>query len=279
MIRQTCVAGLFYESDESLLTRNIESMIDSINDESISDEATIKSIVVPHAGYVYSGRTACYAFNELTKDDLPETFVIIGPNHTGIGDRLSLSTSKKWNTPLGDIDVDVEFINKLNEVDLNCTLDESAHIREHSIEVELPFLQYIAGKKNTDFKIVPIIIKYQHPQLCKDLARSIHEASKQLDRKIIIIASTDLTHYEDADTAKFYDSKVMKAIENMDSDDLFKQIVEYDITMCGYGPTITAMEYSKLIGAKNSYILKYSNSGDVSGDYDSVVGYTSAMIR
>ncbi|MDO5825001.1 MAG: MEMO1 family protein [Methanosphaera sp.] len=279
MIRKTCVAGLFYESDERLLNGNIDSIFNGLSDVDVDDENSIKSIVVPHAGYIYSGRTAGYAFNELSKGNLPDTFIIIGPNHSGIGDRLSLSTSKKWNTPLGDIDVDVEFINKLNEVDFNCTFDESAHTREHSIEVELPFLQYIARKNNHDFRIVPVIIKYQHPKLCKQLAKSIHEVSKELDRNIIVIASTDLTHYEDSDTAKYFDDKVMNAIGNMDSDDLFKQVAEYDITMCGYGPTITAIEYSKLAGAKNSYILNYSNSGDVSGDYQSVVGYTSAMIK
>ncbi|RAP54655.1 MAG: AmmeMemoRadiSam system protein B, partial [Methanosphaera sp. rholeuAM130] len=131
MIRQTCVAGLFYESDERLLNGNIDSIFESLSDVDVDDENSIKSIVVPHAGYIYSGRTAGYAFNELSKGNLPDTFIIIGPNHTGIGDKLSLSTSKKWNTPLGDIDVDVEFINKLNEVDFNCTFDESAHTREH----------------------------------------------------------------------------------------------------------------------------------------------------
>lgn len=278
MTRKTYVAGLFYESDEHLLIENIKSILNGLDEVNLDDD-NIKSIVVPHAGYIYSGKTAAYAFNELSKENLPDTFIIIGPNHTGIGDKLSLTTSKKWNTPLGNVDVDVEFIDKLNEVDLNCSLDESAHIREHSIEVELPFIQYIARKKNQDFRIVPIIIKYQHPQLCKQLAKSIYEVKKQLDRNIIIIASTDLTHYEDSTTARFFDSKVMDTIENMDSDELFKQIVEYDITMCGYGPTITAIEYSKIENAKNSYILNYSNSGDVSGDYESVVGYTSAVIK
>lgn len=278
MTRKTCVAGLFYESDEHLLIENIKSILNGLDEVNLDDD-NIKSIVVPHAGYIYSGKTAAYAFNELSKENLPDTFIIIGPNHTGIGDKLSLTTSKKWNTPLGNVDVDVEFIDKLNEVDLNCSLDESAHIREHSIEVELPFIQYIARKKNQDFRIVPIIIKYQHPQLCKQLAKSIYEVKKQLNRNIIIIASTDLTHYEDSTTARFFDSKVMDTIENMDSDELFKQIVEYDITMCGYGPTITAIEYSKIEKAKNSYILNYSNSGDVSGDYESVVGYTSAVIK
>ena len=279
MIRKTCVAGLFYESDDNLLKQNIESMFKSITCVDIDNKNNIKSIVVPHAGYIYSGKTASYAFNELSKEELPDTFIIIGPNHTGIGDKLSLSTSEKWNTPLGDVDVDVEFANRLNEVDLNCSLDESAHIREHSIEVELPFIQYIASKNNKSFKIVPIIIKYQHPQICKQLAQSIYEVKKQLSRNVIVIASTDLTHYEDSDTAEFYDKKVINAIENMDSDDLFKQVVDYDITMCGYGPTITAMEYSKLANAKKAYILNYSNSGDVSGDYESVVGYTSAVIK
>ena len=278
MIRQPCVSGLFYESDERLLEKNIESLFESINDVDIDDEMNIKSIVVPHAGYIYSGRTACHSFSQLSKEKLPDTFIIIGPNHTGIGNKLSLTTSEKWSTPLGDIDVDVEFINKLNEVDFNSSLDESAHIREHSIEVELPFLQYIARKNNCEFKIVPIIIKYQHPKICKELARNIYSVSKDLNRNIVIVASTDLTHYEDSDTAKFYDTKVMNAIENMDSQELFKQVVEYDITMCGYGPTITAIEYSKLAGAENAYIMNYSNSGDVSGDYESVVGYTSAVI-
>lgn len=273
MIRNTCVSGLFYASSEDLLRENIKNFYDSISKDNKYTE--IVAGITPHAGYVYSGKTACYTFKQL-EDNIPETFVILGPNHTGFGTNVDACDYDKWETPLGLIDVDNEFIDELLKVDENVCIDNTAHIKEHSIEVEIPFIQYICKEKPV--KIVPLVISQQIPQLCEKLASSIKTVSEKLNRKIVLIASTDLTHYEDSETAKYYDTKVMNSVNDMDTNQLVKDIIDYDITMCGYGPTICAIEYAKLSNANNSNVLKYSNSGDVSGDYDSVVGYMSAII-
>ena len=280
MIRNTCVDGMFYPGNPDTLTDTIDDLFSSITTDNIEEDyRCISSVVVPHAGYVYSGLTAGYAFKKLLYDGLAETIVIIGPNHTGIGREISVSTSQKWNTPLGDIDVDVEFVEELEQLDSNVTLDESAHIREHSIEVELPFLQYIAEFREESFKIVPIIIGRQELNLCENLARSIYEVKDKLERDCIVIASTDLTHYEDSQTAQYQDKKIINSIEELNSRQLIRDIIDYDITMCGYGPTITAMTFAQLQGAYDSRCLHYANSGDAFGDYESVVGYTSAIIK
>ena len=274
MIRKPCVNGLFYAGDSENLRGNIESFFDSI-DEPVTNINDVVAGVVPHAGYVYSGRTASFTFSAL-KDNLPDTFIVIGPNHTGRGSDIDLCSSKQWETPLGLVDVDVDFVEELLNVEENACIDDNAHVREHSIEVEIPFIQYIC--EDHDFKIVPIVISKQIPELCESLAGSIKKVSEKLGKKIVVLASSDLNHYEDSETSKFLDDKVMKSVGNMDTKQLVNDIVEYDITMCGYGPVITAICYAKLCNYDSCDVLNYSNSGDVSGDYDSVVGYMSAII-
>lgn len=274
MIRLACVSGLFYDDNPETLRKNIEKMLNNVEDNDNKED--IVAGIVPHAGYIYSGQTACYTFNEIKKGQIPDTFIILGPNHTGYGSRIDVCDYDKWETPLGLVDVDTEFIQELINVDRNVYIDNNAHVNEHSIEVELPFLQYICD--DNEFKIVPIVISRQIPELCEQLAESLKKVSDKLNRKCVVLASTDLTHYEDSETAKYLDSKVIKSVENMDMKQLVKDILEYDITMCGYGPVITAINYCKLSNANSSYVLKYSNSGEVNGDYENVVGYMSAII-
>lgn len=278
MIREPCVSGIFYPSKKSMLKENIEKTLDNINTE---DQITgqITAGVAPHAGYVYSGKTACYTYNQIRKNRIPETFIIIGPNHTGYGNSsIALSSATEWNTPLGDIKVDTELNNELQQRNPNIKYDDRAHQKEHGTEVELPFIQYITEQENKNTMIVPIVLSNQTLELSQQLARTIYESAEKLERDIIIIASTDLTHYENSENARTKDEKVMQSIENMDEQELYSNITNYQITMCGYGPAITAITYSKLANAKNARILDYSNSGDAFGDYDSVVGYTSAII-
>lgn len=274
MIREPCVSGLFYESDKNLLIRHIEKYFSEIEETSKLDKVT--GCIVPHAGYIYSGKTASYTFKELSNHELPDTFIIIGPNHTGYGTNIDVCSYKSWKTPLGLAEVDNEFIEELLSIDDNVVINDNAHIQEHSIEVEVPFIQYICS--NHPFKIVPIVISRQIPDLCKQLAHSLNMVIEKLQRNCIIVASTDLTHYEDVETANFLDDKVMKSVESMDTEQLFKDIVDYDITMCGYGPVITAITYAKLREDNKSIVLNHSTSGDVNRDYESVVGYMSALI-
>ncbi len=274
MIRIPSVSGMFYESNPTFLREDIESMFSKIDINDDNNE--IVAGVVPHAGYIYSGKTACYTFNEIAKGELPDTFIIIGPNHTGHGTKIDVCDYDKWETPLGLVDVDREFIQELINTDSNVYIDNNAHVREHSIEVELPFIQYIC--EDHDFKIVPIVISQQIPQLCEILAESLDKVIRKLNRKCVIIASTDLNHYDDEDTTRFLDEKVIKSVEDMDMKQLVKEIIDYDITMCGYGPVITAVTYSKLQNANTSIVLNHTTSGETSGDYDSVVGYMSSII-
>lgn len=274
MIRIPSVSGMFYESNPTFLREDIESMFSKIDINDDNNE--IVAGVVPHAGYIYSGKTACYTFNEIAKGELPNTFIIIGPNHTGHGTKIDVCDYDKWETPLGLVDVDREFIQELINTDSNVYIDNNAHVREHSIEVELPFIQYIC--EDHDFKIVPIVISQQIPQLCEILAESLDKVIRKLNRKCVIIASTDLNHYDDEDTTRFLDEKVIKSVEDMDMKQLVKEIIDYDITMCGYGPVITAVTYSKLQNANTSIVLNHTTSGETSGDYDSVVGYMSSII-
>ena len=274
MIRIPSVSGMFYESNPTFLREDIESMFSKIDINDDNNE--IVAGVVPHAGYIYSGKTACYTFNEIAKGELPDTFIIIGPNHTGHGTKIDVCDYDKWETPLGLVDVDREFIQELINTDSNVYIDNNAHVREHSIEVELPFIQYIC--EDHDFKIVPIVISQQIPQLCEILAESLDKVIRKLNRKCVIIASTDLNHYDDEDTTRFLDEKVIKSVEDMDMKQLVKEIIDYDITMCGYGPVITAVTYSKLQNANTSIVLNHTTSCETSGDYDSVVGYMSSII-
>ncbi|MBE6493751.1 MAG: MEMO1 family protein [Methanosphaera stadtmanae] len=282
MSRKACVSGSFYDSDKKLLNKNIEKFFKN-NFHELPAESTgkrsITAAVAPHAGYVYSGSTASYTFNEIARDGIPETIIILGPNHTGYGDKLAMTSDDTWEMPMGTMEVDVEFKKELVNTSNEMTIDEFAHYHEHSIEVELPFLQYISKLQNKEIKIVPIIISLQYPQLCVNLAHDIYEVSQKLNRDIIILASTDLTHYEDSKSASEKDHKVLKSIENMDINEMIDNINTYQITMCGYGPVITAIEYSKLMNANKSKCLNYSCSGDAFGDYDSVVGYGSAIIK
>lgn len=274
MIRKACVSGMFYESNPDFLRQNIESMLSNIPEVDVDGE--IVAAIAPHAGYVYSGKTACYAFSEIGKNKLPDTFIVLGPNHTGRGTKIDVCDYDKWETPLGLVDVDVEFIDELLSVDSNVYVDNNAHVNEHSIEVEIPFIQYVCG--NHKFKIVPVVISQQIPQLCESLAKSLDEVIRKLKRNCIIIASTDLNHYDNQETTTYLDEKVIKSVENMDMKRMVKDIIDYDITMCGYGPVITATCYSRLQDADSSIVLNHATSGDAFGDYDSVVGYMSAVI-
>lgn len=274
MIRKPCVSGLFYESDKEQLLNHIEKFFNEIDEK--TDLEHITSCIVPHAGYIYSGKTASFTFKELIKHDLPDTFIILGPNHTGYGSNIDVCSYESWETPLGLVEVDTEFIEELMNVNDNVVIDDNAHIKEHSIEVEIPFIQYICG--NHPFKIVPIVVSRQIPELCEDLARSIDEVVRKLDCNCVVVASTDLTHYEDVDTANYLDKKVIKSVESMYMKQMVKDIIDYDITMCGYGPVITAVTYANLQDNTRSIVLNHSTSGDVSGDYDSVVGYMSAVL-
>ncbi|MBW9221868.1 AmmeMemoRadiSam system protein B [Methanothermococcus sp. SCGC AD-155-C09] len=282
-VRNPSVAGMFYPADPSELIEMIEyCYLHKLGPKVLPSKGIFKKpigLICPHAGYIYSGPIAAHSYSALSNSiDGDITFIILGPNHTGLGS--GVSTMKGiWKTPLGYVSTDDEFVEELwRECDI-LDLDESAHLREHSIEVQLPFLQHLSILNSINFKIVPISMMMQDYETAMDLGYMIGRVSMELGRKVVIIASTDFSHYEPQEMASKKDALAIKAILDMDERELYTTVINNNITMCGYGPTIAMIRAMKELGAKDSRLLAYATSGDITGDYSSVVGYGSLVIE
>ena len=282
MLRQPAVAGAFYPDNPEKLVELIESSF--LDDTGVGHIPKLKSfedkdypinVMVPHAGYQYSGAIASHGYCKIVENGFPEVFIIISPNHTGFGSEISVFNEGSWITPLGNVEVDAEFADAVIDASDFASADFTAHIREHSIEVQLPFLQYFSD----DFKIVPITMGRQNFVTSSDLAKAIFEAAEKLDKSYCVIASTDLSHFNNQEKANKVDAFVLEDIEEMNEFKLFEEVVQYNITMCGYGPVMTTMSLSKKVNKNTSEILAYGTSGDVSGDFTSVVGYASGIFK
>jgi AmmeMemoRadiSam system protein B len=275
-LRRPAVAGAFYAaSSESLKKQIIECFTHPLGPGKLPElkhESDIVSIISPHAGFVYSGPAAAHSYLALGEQSTPDTVVIIGPNHTGWGTPLSVMNNGLWETPLGKVPIDTELANLIIDLNDLARSDETAFRREHSIEVQLPFLQYIYPA----FKFVPICMGYQDLKTSTELGKTLHEASKGND--IIVIASSDLTHQESKESANKKDKYVLDAIKVMDEKTLQESVKRYNITTCGYGPISATLVYSKLKKAIKAQILSYYTSGDIIEDQRAVVGYSAAKI-
>jgi AmmeMemoRadiSam system protein B len=274
-IRKPAVSGMFYAGAAKELEEQIEwcykhelgpGTTPRVNSEGLRE---IVAIVVPHAGYYYSGPIAAHAYKELADDGIFDTAVILGPNHTGYGYPVSLWSGVSWSTPLGEVEINKELAQKLlGEV---IKVDETAHIYEHSIEVQLPWLQHLYKK----VKIVPISMLAQDIET----ARAVGKAIPQAGDNLLIIASSDFTHYEPYSVAMEKDGSLIEAIVALDEEELYKRCEGLNCTMCGYGPVASAIIAAKEMNAKKANLLKYATSGDSSGDFSQVVGYGSIVIK
>lgn len=276
-VRRPVVAGAFYPADPTRLRRSIEESFThrlgpGKPPGEPSGERTIISVVCPHAGYMYSGPVAAHSYLQLSNEGKPDTVVILGPNHTGLGGPVSLGVSEAWETPLGRVDIDKDLTSVIFGSTDFIDVDERAHIREHSIEVQLPFLQHIYG----EFKLVPICMGFQDLETSRRLGEVLAEALKE--RNALIIASTDLNHMEPQSTAEPKDRGVIDRILALDEAALQDWVRSRRVSMCGYGPVSATLVASKNLGATRAELLAYSTSGDVTGDHSSVVGYTSIKI-
>lgn len=270
MIRSPAVAGQFYSASRDELQREISALCKHHPARKTEDAI---GVVSPHAGYIYSGSVAASTLSSINPRS---NYIIMGPNHTGLGSQFSISTSDSWSTPLGEVEINKDIVQKLLK---NCALikqDESAHIHEHSIEVQLPFLQSLQNS----FLFVPIIISLADIDTYKKIGISLAKTIKELmlEKDTAIIASSDMTHYEPQEKARSQDSKAIEAILNLDEDALVERIEKSDISMCGFAPAAIMIAASKALGAKRARLIKYQTSGDASGDYSSVVGYAGIII-
>lgn len=282
MIRKPAVAGSFYPDNPNALKKIIEDcFLDDAGVGELPELAEFNgvdypiNIMVPHAGYQYSGAIASHGYCNLVQKGFPEVFIILSPNHTGYGSEISVFNEGEWITPLGNVVVDCDFANSIISNSDIASADFSAHIHEHSIEVQLPFLQYFSN----DFKIVPITMGSQTFTASTDLAKAIFEAAKELNKSYAVIASTDLSHFNNQEKANKVDGFVLEDIEEMNEFKLFEEVIQYNITMCGYGPVMTAILVSKMSDKNSCEILAYRTSGDVTGDFTSVVGYASGIFK
>ncbi len=280
MVRHPAVAGTFYEGTKKALLKQIEDCYThplgpgKLPTISSRKEGKIIGLVSPHAGYLYSGPVAAWGFYQVIREEIPEVVVILGPNHRGFGAGVAIAGKGWWQTPLGKSPIEEELAEKIMELSPFIREDEKAHQREHSLEVQLPFLQYSYGER---FKIVPICMMQQDQSTSQKVGKTLSEVLQ--GKNSLIIASTDFTHYQPQDIAERQDKKALEAILSLHSQDLTRAVSRYRISMCGPGPVMAVLTATSLLGAKKATLLKYATSGDTTGDYEAVVGYASVMVE
>ena len=266
-MRQPAVANSFYPGSPKALEREITKFLPSGLES--GKERSI-AVVSPHAGYVYSGELAA---KTLSSVEIPETVVIIGTNHRGAGLPVALST-KIWNMPFGPVAVDTNFSTLLLANSSHIEQDEIAHHSEHSLEVQVPFLQYFQKK----LSIVPLAISHISLPTCLEVGESLADAVKQSGKSVLIVASTDMSHYESRETATKKDSLALKCIEELEPENLYRTVRDNNISMCGVLPVTIALFAAKKLGATSAKLVGYTDSGYVSGDTNQVVGYAGFSI-
>lgn len=267
MIRKPVVAGQFYPQTPTTLRRMLSSLI-----EKTTQKVDALGLVMPHAGYIYSGRVAGSVVSSV---NLKDTVIIFGTNHTGGGAPFSIMTEGIWRTPLGDVEIDTALAKDFLLGSTMLEEDEVAHLYEHSIEVEIPFFQFI----KEGIKIVPIVISQAGLSDYQKLGDELAGVFKKIKTpNALFIASTDMTHYESQNSAQKKDKMAIETILKLDEELLEKTVYSLEISMCGNAPTAVLIKLCKNLGATKARLIKYETSGVTTGDYSSVVGYAGVII-
>ncbi|MGA8265638.1 MAG: AmmeMemoRadiSam system protein B [Ignavibacteriaceae bacterium] len=267
-LRKAAVAGLFYPAEPTNLSEEVKLLLSVSQPE--KNFKNILGIVSPHAGYIYSGRTAAYGFN-LLKNKNYHNVIILSPSHKEYFPGISIYDGDAYSTPLGTVEVNKDLANKLIEGSKTIFLGEQGHRQEHAIEVQLPFLQTVLN----DFQIVPIVIGDQSKLFVDELAKQL---AKVIDENTVVVASSDMSHYHSRQQADVLDSIVENAINNFEYDKLQDYLDKRVCEACGGGPIVATMKAADLLNRENSFVLNRSDSGDVTGDFNEVVGYLSAVV-
>lgn len=271
-IRTPAVAGTFYPKTQQELKSTIrDCFLHDYGPRKLppAQNEKILGVICPHAGYMYSGPVAAnsyYAISSLK----PDVVIILGPNHWGIGCNVATMKEGLWRTPLGDVEVDTDAAIEVNKISKLIELDFFSHSRDHSLEVQLPMLQEIYSHK---FKILPIILINQSYNAAKEIGLAISEMAK--NKRVVIIGSSDFTHYEENEFAHKQDKELIEPILKMDIDKFYRILQENQVSACGYGAIASAMIACKELGATKGSLVKYATSGDITGEKTSVVGYAS----
>lgn len=273
-IRTPAVAGMFYSGEKKELKKSIrECFLHKFGPGKIPPIKTNKKIfgvICPHAGYMYSGPIACHSFYAISSE-IPKLFIIVGPNHWGIGSSVATMKDCKWRTPLGEIEVDSEAVEEISSLSEIIQIDNLSHLREHSIEVQIPILQEIYS----NFKILPISLINQNKEISEELGQAIAKSAGK--KNAMIIGSSDFTHYEQNEFAHEQDMALIEPILKLDIRKFYDILEERNVSACGYGAIASTMIACKELGATKGELLKYATSGDITGDTNSVVGYGSIV--
>ncbi len=276
-IRTPAVAGMFYPANKKELETTIENcFLDPFGPGSLPPSKVKKNIlgvICPHAGYSYSGAIACQSYFAISSQPF-ELFVVIGPNHWGLGCNVAAMKDCRWETPLGNVEVDSEIASELAEISSLVEIDFFSHTKEHSLEVQIPILQQVFP---SSFKILPIAMVDQTQDTAVSLGKLIAKIAHK--KKLMIIGSSDFTHYEPNDIAHKQDSALIKEILKLDVEKFYDVLFDKKISACGYGAIAATMTACKELGATKGELLKYATSGDVTGDKSAVVGYGSIIFN
>jgi len=266
-IRKSVIAGTWYPGDPSTLTGDIRRYLEKVPAQAVG--GPVVGLVSPHAGYVYSGQIAAHGYR-LVEGRRYDAVVVIGPSHRVLFRGASIWPSGGYETPLGVVRIDRELAGAILETDPVLNSDRKPHAAEHSVEIQLPFLQVVLGT----FSFVPVVMGTQDLRTCEALSEAIFRAAK--GRNVLVVGSSDLSHFHTYEQAKRLDQAVVDLVEKRDYRGLSRELEDGTCEACGGGPVVTTMLYAEKSGARGVKVLKYANSGDVTGDWRQVVGYLSA---
>jgi len=267
VVRHPAVAGRFYASNRETLLRDVRSYL---TPQAVS--ASALGCMVPHAGYMYSGAVAGAVF---AKIEVPASCIVLCPNHTGKGRALGIMSSGAWQTPLGEVPINSSLAEALKKRFPLLAEDVDAHRNEHAIEVELPFLQ----SRRSELTFVPIALGTGQFETLEKLGEAVAETIVSQGERILIVASSDMNHYENDAVTRGKDHKAIEQILALDAAGLFSVVMREDISMCGFGPAVVMLTAVKRLGATSVELVKYATSGDTSGDRDMVVGYAGVIVH
>ncbi len=277
--RRAAFAGSWYAGSKESLVQQVEELFLGPHGPGKLPELgkrndDLVGVLSPHAGYLYSGQAAALAYYEVAANGPKDLIVMLGPNHHGAGSGIAISPSDAWSTPLGEVEVDLQTAREISKRSKIADLDETAHRSEHSLEIQLPFLQYIF--KDNPFKIVPISIWMYDFKAAQELGVSI--ADSLSGRSALLVASSDMTHYMPANVASEQDKRTLEQIKALDEEKTWKVASEFE-SLCGLGPVLSCMTAARRLGAKKGEVLGYYTSGDITGDNSAVVGYSAVAFR
>jgi MEMO1 family protein len=269
MIRTPAAAGRFYSSDPKELTQQVEACLKQ-NDGNVK-RITARGCVVPHAGYMYSGHVAGAVYSSL---EIPARCILLGPRHFPRGEPMAILSEGSWQTPLGNAEIDSALAKELARAYPRLREDAAAHAREHSLEVQLPFLLRLVK----DFRFVPVVLASDRYSALEELGHAVAQVVAGQREPVFVIASSDMNHYESDAITRAKDRRALDRILALDPRGLFDTVRSEGITMCGYAATVAALVAMRDLRATGAQLVRYATSGDITGDLDEVVGYAGIVI-